>query len=538
MRYCAGFFAAAAVAFMVGCGGSSDSNTTTTFTSEVSSTNNPQVAQYSITVPRDATVHIIFSRDTSYSLKTWDVATPAGGGKVTILVAGMLANSTYHMRAAVNYKDGTIASDADHTFQTGAIPPQVSARFTVKKTSGMDPQPGIEMVDGIGINIPTLVATDLSGNIIWTYPFKDAVVGTASYSQTQLQGFVQLDNGNIVFLAGPLSSSPLAGPVDPKIPDTIREIDLAGNTVKDLPLTALQTSLKQAGFPLVPVCYSHEIIVLPNGHWLFLVGELKSVTLNGKSTPTTVLGDAIVDLDENMKPVWVWDAFDHLDVNRQPYLFPDWTHANAIVYSADDQNLLLSLRHQNWIIKIDYRNGGGQGAVLWRLGPGADSDFTLLKADGTKETAPENWFYAQHYPSFFSSNTTGDFKLGIMDNGDDRVFADGTSCVAQGAAKCYTTIPVLEVNENAKTAKPIFHQVLPPAQYSFFGGSTNSLANGNVEYDLAGYYATGGTGMFEVTNQSTPQTVWSMSAPAPALSYRAYRVPSLYPGVQWTGVDF
>ena len=124
-----------------------------------------------------------------------------------------------------------------------------------------------------------------------------------------------------------------------------------------------------------------------------------------------------------------------------------------------------------------------------------------------------------------------------MDNGDDRVFADGTSCVAQAGAKCYTTIPVLEVNENEKTAKFLFHQILPPAQYSFFGGNTRPLDNGNIEYDLAGYL-TGGTAVYEVTQQSSPQTIWSMSAPAPALAYRAYRVPSLYPGVQWTGTDF
>jgi hypothetical protein len=42
-------------------------------------------------------------------------------------------------------------------------------------------------------------------------------------------------------------------------------------------------------------------------------------------------------------PVWLWNAFDHLDVNRQPMGFPDWTHANAILYSSDDGNLIVSL---------------------------------------------------------------------------------------------------------------------------------------------------------------------------------------------------
>ena len=62
-----------------------------------------------------------------------------------------------------------------------------------------------------------------------------------------------------------------------------------------------------------------------------------------------MLGDALVDLDQNHNPVWVWDTFDHLcsatvttpclDINRHPLDFPDWTHSNALVYSPDDGNL-------------------------------------------------------------------------------------------------------------------------------------------------------------------------------------------------------
>ena len=47
---------------------------------------------------------------------------------------------------------------------------------------------------------------------------------------------------------------------------------------------------------------------------------------------------------------------------------PDWTHTNAIIYSADDGNLIISIRHQNWLVKIDYNNGAGTGDILWHLG--------------------------------------------------------------------------------------------------------------------------------------------------------------------------
>lgn len=76
--------------------------------------------------------------------------------------------------------------------------------------------------------------------------------------------------------------------------------------------------------------------------------------LPGHPGTTNLLGDVIVDLDTNLQPVWVWDSFDHLDVNRYPVNFPDWTHTNAVIYSKDDGNILISMRHQSWVLKVDY----------------------------------------------------------------------------------------------------------------------------------------------------------------------------------------
>src|SRR5262249_52775491 len=134
----------------------------------------------------------------------------------------------------------------------------------------------------------------------------------------------------------------------------------------------------------------------------------------------------------------------------------------------------------------------------------------------------------QHAPSFFSQNTSGVFSLGLMDNGDDR---NGVPCSGTG---CYTTIPVWQIDETAKTATFTFHQILPNVApnnlYSNFGGNTQRLANKNVEYGLCGIGF--GSDVFEVTQEATPQTVWHMHITGTNL-YRAFRIPSFYPGVQW-----
>ena len=88
-----------------------------------------------------------------------------------------------------------------------------------------------------------------------------------------------------------------------------------------------------------------------------------------------------------------------------------------------------------------------------------------------------------------------------------------------------------QIDEAARTAAITFHQILPTSLYSYFGGNTEKLENGNVEYDLAGTNSSN-SDIFEVTPTSTPQTVWHLHS-SNANVYRGYRIPSLYPGVQW-----
>jgi hypothetical protein len=115
---------------------------------------------------------------------------------------------------------------------------------------------------------------------------------------------------------------------------------------------------------------------------------------------------------------WYWRSFDHLDVNRAavlgetctngqegcPPVFlttgiaQDWLHANALYYTLSDGSLLFSMRHQDWIDKIDYGNGSGSGNVVWRLGK--DGDFAINSSD------PYPWFSHQHDPGFVQDGTT------------------------------------------------------------------------------------------------------------------------------------
>ena len=497
---------------MAGCGSSPFSS--------VSSTANPLVAEYSVNAALRGTVTVEFGETTDYGMSTAPVATTVG--PVNVLVAGMKANTTYHMRARADYDNGTSRLDVDHVFTTGSLPKGLIPSYTVTATSGLTPQPGVELVNTLGRATPsTAYATDVAGNVIWVYLFPDR------QQASQLLPIKLLSNGHFMCMVAPSSLDVVTNPVVP--PHTLnemREIDLAGNIVRTLTMTDLNAELADAHFNINLLLFSHDFAVLPNGHFLVLANTIRSFTnLPGYPGVTNVVGDVVVDLDANLNPVWLWNEFDHLDVNRHPMNFPDWTHSNAIAYSPDDGNFLVSIRHQNWVVKVDYRNGGGTGNILWRLGEGGD-----FKLEGA--TDPTDWFYAQHDVNFISSNTTGSFRVVMMDNGDDRKFPPGVRCNGAGAPPClYSTVPVMQVDENAKTASFVFHQIVPVALYNGFAGSARVLANTNVEYNLASVYGTDGY-TFEVTPTETPQTVWEMHL-AGTLTYRSFRIPSLYPGVQW-----
>jgi arylsulfate sulfotransferase len=485
----------------------------------VTQTANAQVATYSIYLPAPGQVYVEFGPTTAYGLPTWTQSTPSpNGGEVNLYVAGMRVNTLYHMRARVVLNNGSTFTDADQTFTTGAPPPTAAVATSVG--AGQIPQPGIELFDSVIPHEPSQVfATDLAGNVIWTYTYR----GTGS---DLVQPVKMLPNGHFLVQISYASSIPLL----PEVPvahslDEVREVDLAGNTIRSITQAQLAMALGAEGYTFSLGSLHHDVLPLPNGH-MVLLATVSQTFQNLPNYPgdTAVLGDVLIDIDENLKPDWVWNSFDHLDINRHPYLFPDWTHGNALVYSADDHNLLFSIRHQNWLIKIDFEDGQGSGNVLWRLGEGGD--FKLLGG-----TDPTDWFYAQHGPAYFSPNTTGVFDIGLMDNGDDRQFPQGVVC-GNGATPClYSTVPVFRVDEAAKTATLIFHYMAPAAEYSGFGGNVNLLANGDLESDLCA--SQGGSVIEEMTmNEAAPQLVWKAITQR-ALQYRADRIPSLYPGVQW-----
>jgi hypothetical protein len=75
-----------------------------------------------------------------------------------------------------------------------------------------------------------------------------------------------------------------------------------------------------------------------------------------------------------------------------------------------------------------------------------------------------------------------------------------------GQPSCYSTVPLLDVDETAMTAILTFHPTTP--DYTFFGGNAEVLQNGNVECNECASTAlpANNAAIYEVTQTSPPQT--------------------------------
>lgn len=469
------------------------------FGSSVASTRHPLVALYNIPfVPDQAMVTIEFGPDTNYGMLTSFQLPPEGGGPVMTLVAGMRANSTYHMRARVQMPDGSLVLDPDFPFTTGSLPSKGIPTVGVAR-NGV-PNPGIELVNVIdGRQIST--AFDLGGHPIWFYhnPADDQWGGYAMPIRP-------LENGNFLVNVINLFNRHFFPPHS-----ALREVTLDGQAVQELDLAAMNVLLENVptskGTIVKALINSHDATRLSNGYTAV-------IALIANPPVPNVVGDALIVLDEAFKPVWVWSAFDWLDVNRNPWGGEDWTHCNAIVETPDG-NLLLSSRAQSWILKLDYQGGSGDGHILWKMGP--EGDFTL-----TGSTDPRDWFYDQHCPIVLETSGENIARMSVFDNGNKR----------PDTQQPYSRGLILDVDEVNRAVYIDFdYRPAPPNSFSYWGGNVDPLDNGNIEIDISAPVNQSYSLVLEVTPDGS-EIVWQMEV-SPNAVYRAFRLPSLYFGVQW-----
>jgi hypothetical protein len=184
----------------------------------------------------------------------------------------------------------------------------------------------------------------------------------------------------------------------------------------------------------------------------------------------------------------------------------DWTHGNSVVDTPDGA-LLYSCRHQDWLIKIDYRNGAGNGDVIWRLGK--DGDFTYDSTD------PYPWFSHQHDAAYEPGSRS---TILLFDNGNTRLSVDPTGA-SRGQA--------IELDEERRIARLVLNADL--GVYSAALGSAQKLQDGTYHFDAGFVYDPDGlfsSATFALQIDSSGNLVSSLKLLTPV--YRSFRLNDLY----------
>jgi len=487
----------------------------------VSTTDNPSVALFSVPACSKGQVKVGFAPEYSNNFQ-YTGSQACSGKSLNFLVAGMLP--------ATNYQLENFTTQAGVTFPSPAINYESPdfARTFVPGSAAPGGEMIVHMMPG-GIADPEAedpIATLTDGAVVWYLKEPDLkYVWPVRMGPDPGNGV-----GSKIYLFGDDGQPTLAGVAAAE--NVLRVVDLAGNPLQETNIEDLNVQLKARGYERI-YGLGHEALPLPGGR-LAVIG-IDERTVNG--VPTR--GDMVIVLDSNLQVAWAWDAFNHLDVNRNatdndtcqrfsPFVCPvpgypnvvDWTHANSIDYSSADGNLIVSLRNQDWVVKIDYANGKGDGHVIWRLGKGGD--FKLVPLDKSDQWP---WFSHQHNANFVD---TGDNTIELLDDGDTRIDSNaaigGNPVTCEGQAYCDSRGQVYRLDLKTHTATQIVNANL--GVYSWAQGSAQRLPNGN-------YFFTAGTidyppaGAKDVEVNPSGKTVYS-DAVYGSSEYRAWMLLTLY----------
>lgn len=330
----------------------------------------------------------------------------------------------------------------------------------------------------------------------------------------------------------------------------------------------------------------HEILKLPNGNVLLLSSQNVSLEeavalganpdlLPCSNSPftATARGTLIIEArptgPASAEVVWKWSVFDHLvqdfdpdksnygvvadrperiDINyalaeapckqeRNRSAFIDWTHANALDYNAELDQIMITVRHfsEIWIIDHSLSRKEAAGSIGGSAGKGGDLLYRWgnPRAHGAGTPADQRLFWP-HAAHWIPEDSPGAGNVLIFNNGNEYPgFERGYSSVDEVALPSDGYNYRLDAGPAYGPNTPVWTYIADPPEsfYALASSNAQRMPNGNT------MIADAPPGrIFEVTPAG--ETVWDFVNPVPdeiRTVYRAYRYPPDHPGLQ--GLD-
>jgi len=288
----------------------------------------------------------------------------------------------------------------------------------------------------------------------------------------------------------------------------------------------------------------HDVIELKAGPWAGALAFQTATTEATKEGDGRVGAGIIVFQPETGAVLWDWSVHgttgdgrpidEKLDYDRIGTSWEkdgSWGSSNALVHEIDgmEQFFWLSLRRQDWLIKIDVETD----AVIWRLG--RQGDFALVSSldDAATPLDDQHWMYQQHAPEI-QAREGARVSFLVFDNGLVRIDSDGEEIDAPQ----YSRVVEFTLDESAMQATIAFTHGSPDPHdpqwfYADGGGDADMLGGGGRMLYVKGR---DGPYISEISYPSGEER-WRYACPDRATLYRAAFYPSIYDLVWWSRVD-
>ncbi len=429
----------------------------------------------------------------------------------SIAVVGLYAEARFELEATLTDSVGRqVVHRLEH--ETGALPEDIP---TMRLLSP-EPErtaPGLTMfsvsrwkrfleLDFIDEEWGMILVVDELGRVVWYHRADRSITEVA-----------RLSGGSIVYVSG------FDGAV---------EIDLLGREIgrwthDDLDMDTVH----------------HDFIETPHGTFVSLGTELRRIAgYDAMGTEYNVVGDVVAEFRRDGTIVRQHHLFDLLDPLRtrdgfeEPHWDPvywrdvgatkDWSHTNSVIHDPSDDSLILCLRHQDWLLKIDRETG----AVIWRFGE--DGDFELRSGG--------DFPFHSHSPE-------------LQPNGNLLVYDNGNGRTSSSEESEFSRAVEYALNTDGPPGTWFAEQVWEFRNGSYFApsvGDADRLKNGNVLITDGGMFSVPFISMgdnsayrfariVEVTRADSPDVVFQLivadTAPADRTGYTVYRadrIPKSY----------
>ena len=263
------------------------------------------------------------------------------------------------------------------------------------------------------------------------------------------------------------------------------------NTLQQVNFTPYGDTLFQTGQPLDV----HDFILVSDNDYItesYIMKPVNNIPPYVPHVPNEPVAAPLIEEIQNGVVVWSWDfsadtSFYANSVTGNNFMNPDtaqdYVHLNSITIDPRDNNLIVSMRNQDQIIKINRQTG----TVMWRLG-GKNSDFKL--------TANEV-FLLQHHATLTDNNQT----LMLFDDGDP-------------VLRSYSRICEFQLDETNKLVTN-FKSFNIPEPFTAIMGSVQKTGNE--------YFIGGGSGNYILeVNYVTGQKIMELKSKVYS-TYRAFK---------------